>query len=120
MNIASQIVVLIVGVLHVFFMTIEMFLWTTPFGMKRFQMTQSLANDTAVLAANQGLYNGLLAAGIFASFFFKNPEVAFSFQVFFMGIIVIAGIYGAITASKRILYIQTIPALIAFLLLVFQ
>lgn len=93
-----------------------MFLWTTPVGLKTFRLTKEFAEQSKTLAANQGLYNGFLAAGLLWAFFHTNPEFAQQLRQFFLMCVVIAGVYGAMTASKKILYIQAMPAVIALLL----
>lgn len=93
-----------------------MFLWTTPVGLKTFRLTKEFAEQTKTLAANQGLYNGFLAAGLLWAFFCTNPEFAQQLRQFFLGCVVVAGVFGAMTASKKILYIQAMPAMLALLL----
>ncbi len=111
-NLATALVAL-VALLHVGFMVLEMFLWTTPFGLKTFAMTEADARTTAVLAANQGLYNGFLAAGLIWGLVTKKDSTAI--KVFFLGCVIVAGIFGAVTAKSSILYIQALPALLALL-----
>ncbi len=121
MIILSQILVGLVALLHIYFFVLESFLWTHPYGLKTFGRTLQEAQESAVLAANQGLYNLFLSAGLVASFFFKSPEISYTFQLFFMGCVSLAGIYGALTtgpkAGPRIFCIQALPALLGFLLL---
>jgi putative membrane protein len=109
--------VAIVALLHVYFLILEMFLWTRPLGLKTFRNTQEKANDSAVLAANQGLYNGFLAAGLVWGLFHPNPAFAFQIKVFFLLCVIVAGAYGAATVSRRILYVQAAPAALALALL---
>lgn len=90
-------------------------MWTKPLGLKAFGLKPEFAEQSKVLAANQGLYNGFLAAGLLWSFFHTNPEFAQQLQLFFLGCVIIAGVYGAMTASKKILYIQALPAAIALI-----
>jgi putative membrane protein len=118
MKFATQILILLIAVIHVGFLVLEMFLWTRPQGRKIFQTTEGFAKQAKVLAANQGLYNGFLAAGLFWTLFgaFAQTERR-HFQMFFLGCIIIAGIYGGMTANKKIFFIQALPALIAFALL---
>ncbi len=113
----ANILVALVAVLHVYFLVLEMFLWTKPLGLKTFQNTQEKANDSAVLAANQGLYNGFLAAGLFWGLLHSAPAFAFQIKAFFLLCVIIAGIYGAISVSKRILFVQAAPAALALILL---
>ncbi len=107
------------AILHIWFMILEMFLWQKPIAMKSFKMTRERAKDSAVLAANQGLYNGFLAAGLIWSLITPDPAQAHSFQLFFLGCMGIAGIYGAVTASKKILFIQALPAIITLGLVIY-
>ncbi|QDK37586.1 DUF1304 domain-containing protein [Bdellovibrio sp. NC01] len=116
MNNISNIFVALVCFIHWYIVVLEMFLWTKPFGLKTFRMTLEKAKDTAVLAANQGLYNGFLAAGLLWSLLHPEPEFSFQLKLFFLGCVLIAGIYGAITVGKKILYVQAMPALIGLIL----
>ena len=102
----------IVALLHAYFLVLEMFLWTTPFGRKTFKRSKEEMEQTKVLAANQGLYNGFLAAGLVWSMIAETP-LAFPLRVFFLGCVLIAGIYGAATAARTILFAQALPAAIA-------
>lgn len=113
---AANIVVLLVAALHVYILVLEMFLWETKRGRKAFNLTPEFAAQTKVLAANQGLYNGFLAAGLFWGLYLGGGA-GFAVKVFFLSCVLVAGIYGAATANKRILYIQALPAAIALLLL---
>ena len=110
---AATILVALVAIEHVYILVLEMFLWTTPAGLRAFGLTPEFAEQTAVLAANQGLYNGFLAAGLFWSLIRKTDR--FPLQVFFLGCVIVAGIFGAVTAKTSILYIQALPAAIALL-----
>lgn len=101
-----------VALLHLGFLVLEMFLWATPTGMKIFRMSAAQAEATKVLAMNQGLYNGFLAAGIFYGLITGDMKVTVLFLVF----VLIAGIYGAVTASPTIIYVQALPAIIALTL----
>ncbi|MEK2647036.1 DUF1304 domain-containing protein [Bdellovibrio sp. BCCA] len=109
----SNIFVGVVAVLHFYFLYLEMFLWTKPLGLKIFRNTPEKAKESAVLAANQGLYNGFLVAGLIWSL--VHPDLLFSYQLklFFLGCVIVAGIYGAATVSKRIFYVQAVPAILA-------
>ena len=113
MPILANILVSIVALLHLWFLALEMFLWQKPLGLKVFRMSQEKAEMTAVLAGNQGLYNGFLAAGLFTSFATGSSDVAFAFRIFFLICVIIAGLYGAVTVSRKILYVQTVPAALA-------
>jgi putative membrane protein len=112
MNTLLAVLVILVAIEHLWFLALEMFLWTRPIGLKTFRLTPEFAQQSAALAANQGLYNGFLAAGLLWSALHPVPEVARQLQVFFLGCVVMAGIYGAITVSRRILYVQAVPALL--------
>jgi len=112
MVVASQVLTGLVAALHIYFLVLEMFLWATPVGQKAFGRTAAEQEATKVLAANQGLYNGFLAAGLVWSLV-GSPVLAVPVRVFFLGCVVIAGIYGGLTASKKILAVQATPAAIA-------
>lgn len=114
MTLAANIVVGLVGLLHVYILVLEMFLWTTPRGRKAFGTTPEFAEASKVLAANQGLYNGFLAAGLFWGLA-VGPE-GWGIKLFFLGCVLVAGLYGAATASKRILFVQAVPAAIGLAL----
>ena len=103
--------VVIVAALHLYFLVLEMFLWRTPVGLRTFRMTKEIADSSAVLAANQGLYNGFLAAGLVWGLFAGRPVVTF-----FLLCVIVAGIYGALTVSRRILFVQAVPAAVALVL----
>jgi putative membrane protein len=109
--------VALVALLHVYFLILEMFLWTKPLGLKTFRQSPEKAQDSAVLAANQGLYNGFLAAGLAWGLIHGNPAFAFQIKTFFLVCVIVAGIYGAATVSRRILYVQAAPAVLALILL---
>src|SRR6266852_1393210 len=109
--------VALVALLHVYFLILEMFLWTKPLGLKTFRQSPEKAADSAVLAANQGLYNGFLAAGLAWGLIQGNAGFAFQIKTFFLLCVIVAGIYGAATVSRRILYVQAAPAAIALILL---
>jgi putative membrane protein len=109
--------VALVAALHVYFLILEMFLWTKPLGLKTFRNSIEKANDSAVLAANQGLYNGFLAAGLVWGLIQGTPGFAFQIKVFFLLCVITAGFYGTATVSRRILYVQAAPAAIALILL---
>lgn len=115
MNILTTIAISIVIVLHILFMALEMFLWNTPFGRKTFGLKEEYAKQSAPLAANQGLYNGFLAAGLLWGLVSTG---GFDALIFFLSCIIIAGIYGALTAKRSILFIQALPAAIAIALLI--
>jgi len=118
MAMIANIVVALVAALHLYFLVLEMFLWTKPLGLKTFRNSPEKAADSAVLAANQGLYNGFLAAGLIWGLFHPNAAFAFVIKMFFLLCVVAAGLYGAATVSRRILWVQAAPAAIALILLV--
>ena len=113
----ANILVALVALLHAYFLVLEMFLWTRPLGLKTFRNTPEKAADSAVLAANQGLYNGFLAAGLVWGLVQGVPGFAFEIKTFFLLCVIVAGIYGAATVSRRILYVQAAPAALALILL---
>jgi putative membrane protein len=117
MTFIANALVAVVAALHVYFLILEMFLWTKPLGLKTFRNSIEKATESAVLAANQGLYNGFLAAGLVWSLLHPNPAFAFQIKVFFLLCVIVAGVYGAATVSRRILYVQAAPAALALLLL---
>lgn len=101
------------GALHGYILVLEMFLWTQPRGRKAFGMTADYAEKTKSLAANMGLYNGFLAAGLSWSLVHPNLDFARQLRFFFLGCISVAGLFGAVTANRRILFVQAVPALIS-------
>lgn len=120
MEIAIKIVIGIVALFHVYVMWLEMFAWTTK-GPKTFKnFDKELFPKTKSLAANQGLYNGFLAAGLIWTFFICNPEWYFNVSLFFLICVAVAGIYGALTADKKIFFVQALPALVGISLLLFS
>ncbi|BBB29021.1 DUF1304 domain-containing protein [Neptunomonas japonica] len=110
----ANIVIGIVALLHVYFLVLEMFLWDKPTGLRVFKQTKEQASATKILAANQGLYNGFLAAGLIWGLALGNNGS--DIKVFFLSCIVIAGLYGGATASRRIIAIQAAPAALALIL----
>ena len=116
MKSALNAVVLVVTIEHVWFLVLEMFLWTRPLGLKTFRNTPEFARQSAALAANQGLYNGFLAAGLLWGLCHPVPEMAVQIKVFFLGCVAAAGVAGAITVSRRIFHIQAVPALAGLVL----
>ncbi len=115
MSTAANAVVALIGLLHVYILVLEMFLWDKPAGLRAFGQTQAAAAATKVLAANQGLYNGFLAAGLFWGLSLGAGGTGV--KVFFLCCVLIAGLYGAATASRKILFVQAIPAAIGLALL---
>lgn len=112
LKLLAQAAVLLVAVEHVYILVLEMFLWNKPAGLKAFGQTQEMADATKVLAANQGLYNGFLAAGLFWGLVTQNRE----FMLFFLACVLVAGIYGGLTAARKILFVQALPAAVAIAL----
>jgi putative membrane protein len=112
MSALAAALVAVVALIHVYIVVLEMVLWTTPRGRAAFGLTPEFAEETKTLAANQGLYNGFLAAGLIWGLVGPS-DLRFSFQVFFLGCVVVAGLYGAATASRRILVVQALPAAVA-------
>lgn len=108
MAIAAGIVVALVALLHIYFMILEMFLWTKPTGLRVFGQTKEAAEASRVLAANQGLYNGFLAAGLIWGLLLGSAGAGV--RIFFLACVVVAGLYGAATASRKILFVQALPA----------
>lgn len=111
----ADVLVGFVALQHIGFLVLEMFFWTRPIGMKIFNLTPDLAQHSAALAANQGLYNGFLAAGLIWGLLRKTD--GFSIKVFFLSCVVVAGVFGAITAKTSILFVQGAPAMLALVLL---
>lgn len=115
MSFAAQITIALVAVLHILFLVLEMFFWTKPLGRKVFGLKQEFANHSASLAANQGLYNGFLAAGLIWGL--VDQVNGFHILVFFLGCVIIAGTYGAFSVNKSIFWVQAFPAIIGFVLI---
>jgi len=113
MHLLSDIVVAAVALLHIFFLVLEMFLWTKPYGLRTFGNTHEQAQTMKVLAANQGLYNGFLAAGLIWSLAVFSPLFEFDIKMFFLGCVIVAALYGGYSVSRRILMVQGLPALVA-------
>jgi putative membrane protein len=114
MGIAANVAVVLVAVLHIYFLVLEMFFWKKPLGRRVFGLTRELAEATASLAANQGLYNGFLAAGLLWGL--SLGEAGFSIRVFFLVCVIVAGVFGAATANRRILWVQALPGAVALAL----
>jgi putative membrane protein len=108
MSLLANTLVALLALIHVYILVLEMFLWNTPKGHKAFNLTPEFAEATKVLAANQGLYNGFLAAGLFWGLWLGAE--GFGVKVFFLACILVAGLYGAATATRKILFIQAVPA----------
>jgi putative membrane protein len=120
MKLVVNILIGIIACLHCYFLWFEMFAWKTR-GRKVFRkLPKELFEQTTVLAANQGLYNGFLAAGLIWTFFITNQEWKINIALFFLTCVSVAGIYGAISADKKIFFVQALPAIIAIFLLFFN
>jgi putative membrane protein len=113
METISKILIAIVAIEHLYILYLEMFLWTKPTGLKAFGTTREFAESSKTLAANQGLYNGFLAAGLIWSILYSDPLIGCQIALFFLGCVIVAGIYGGFTVKRSILIIQALPALIA-------
>ena len=113
MQILSMILVALVAIEHVYILVMEMFLWTKPRTRKTFGLSAELAENTKTMAANQGLYNGFLAAGLFYGLVASSPEIALHFKIFFLLCVIVAGLYGGATVASRIAIVQALPAVIA-------
>lgn len=111
----ANVVVGIVAVIHVYILVLEMFLWDKPTGLRAFGLTPETAASSKVLAANQGLYNGFLAAGLFWGLSLGAGGTAV--KLFFLGCVLVAGLYGAVTVGRRILFVQAVPATVGIGLL---
>ncbi|MBG6248232.1 MULTISPECIES: DUF1304 domain-containing protein [Symbiopectobacterium] len=111
----ANILIALVAAIHVYILILEMFLWNTHVGRKVFNLKADFARDTKTMAANQGLYNGFLAAGLLWGLCLG--EAGFQFKVFFLACVLVAWLYGVLTVSRKILYVQAIPALIALIAL---
>lgn len=115
MNLIANGLVALVAALHVYFLILEMFLWTKPRGLKTFGNSLEKATESAVLAANQGLYNGFLAAGLIWGLVHGVPAFALQIKTFFLVCVIVAGVYGAATVSRKILFVQALPAALALI-----
>jgi putative membrane protein len=113
MAILATALVILVAAIHLYIVVLEMFLWRTPRGMQAFGTDQAFADRSASLAANQGLYNGFLVAGLVWGLLAGGP-LGFQVELFFLGCVVVAGLYGGATVSRRILVVQALPAALAF------
>ena len=111
----ANVLIAVVALLHVYFLVLEMFLWDKPFGLRAFGQSAESAAASKTLAANQGLYNGFLAAGLVWGLI--EGDAGLSIKLFFLVCIVIAGLYGGVTASRKILYFQALPAALAVVFL---
>lgn len=111
MYLLGNVLIGLVALLHIYFLVLEMFLWDTSFGHKAFALTPQFAAESKTLAANQGLYNGFLAAGLIWGICIGDG--GFPIKLFFLSCVIIAGIFGAMTVSRKIFFVQAVPAIIA-------
>ena len=107
----ANVLTALVALLHVYFMFLEMVAWDKPLGLKTFRLTQEFASASKALAMNQGLYNGFLVAGLVWGLWLG--DAGFAIKTFFLGCVIVAGIFGALTVSRKILFVQAVPALLA-------
>ncbi len=117
METITRILVAVVALEHVYILYLEMFLWTTPRGLKTFGIPREVAESSKTLAANQGLYNGFLAAGLFWSILHPDPLIGRQIAAFFLACVLAAALYGGITVKRSILLVQGLPAAIALVAL---
>ena len=110
----AALLVALVAAIHIYIVVLEMFLWLTPRGLRSFGTTQAFADQSATLAANQGLYNGFLVAGLIWGLLAADP-LGFQVKIFFLACVIVAGLYGAATVSRRILVVQAVPAALALI-----
>jgi putative membrane protein len=110
----------LIAVLHLYILVLEMFLWETAVARRAFGTTEVFAANTRVLAANQGLYNGFLAAGLIWALWLGLPGAGREEAIFFLSCVLAAGVYGGLTASRRILFVQAIPAALALIAVFLQ
>lgn len=117
MRLIAEVLVALIALAHLWFLVLEMFLWTKPLGLRTFNQSFDKAADSAVLAANQGLYNGFLAAGLIFGLLYPDGRAGLHIQVFFLLCVIAAGAYGGYSVSRKILLVQAAPALLALILL---
>jgi putative membrane protein len=117
MRLVSDAAVALIALLHFYFLVLEMFLWTKPFGLKTFGLTPEFAKASQALAANQGLYNGFIAAGLVWGLVLG--VAGDPIKIFFLGCVIVAGVFGGFTASRKIFWVQALPAIVALALVVF-
>ncbi|WP_299263493.1 DUF1304 domain-containing protein [uncultured Psychrosphaera sp.] len=120
MSTLSIILVSLVAVEHIYILIMEMFMWTKPRTLKVFGLEKSFAEETKAMAANQGLYNGFLAAGLIFGLLHCNPVFGFQLQVFFLSCVLVAAVFGSFTVKRSILFVQGVPALLALLSVLFS
>ncbi|HEV2953045.1 MAG TPA: DUF1304 domain-containing protein [Candidatus Dormibacteraeota bacterium] len=112
----ATVAAIVVALIHLWFLVLEMFLWQSPVGRRTFGTSAEFARESAALAANQGLYNGFLAVGLLWGVLQYGVVTSRGIVSFFLGCMIVAGVFGAITANKRILFVQAVPAAIALAL----
>lgn len=117
MQVGTNVLIGLVALLHIYFLILEMFLWTKPKGLKVFGQSLEKAKASAALAANQGLYNGFLSAGLIWGLAHPVAEFSYQIKLFFLSCVAIAGLYGAHTVNRKILFVQAVPAIAAIGLL---
>ncbi len=118
MSIAAKVLIALIALEHIYILCVEMFLWTSPRTLRTFAMTAQAAQDSKALAANQGLYNGFLAAGLIWSLL-APTELGFPLALFFLGCVLVAGVFGGFTATRRIWVVQALPAACALAAVLF-
>jgi len=116
MNLVAQILIALVALLHLYFLALEMFFWDQPLGRKVFKLTPEFAAQSKVLAANQGLYNGFLVAGLLWGLLLGGHE-GIHVELFFLSCVIVAGVFGAFTVNRRIFFFQALPAILALVAL---
>ena len=119
MSLIATILVALVALIHLYIVLLEMVWWSGPRGQQAFGLTPEFALATRALAANQGLYNGFLAAGLIWGLLQPIPDFAWQIKLFFLTCVAVAGLFGAATASRKILFVQTVPAVLAMLAVIF-
>jgi len=117
MALITDILIGVVALLHIYFLVLEMFLWDTPFGHRTFNLTAEFAAASKTLAANQGLYNGFLAAGLGWGLWLGDGHDGWHVKLFFLACVVVAGLYGGYSVNRKIFFVQAVPAIIALMLL---
>ncbi len=115
MSIAANIVIALIALMHLWFLVLEMFLWTRPSGLRAFRLSPEFAEQTKALAANQGLYNGFLAAGLVWGLYLGSE--GFGVKIFFLSCVLVAGLFGGLAAARKILLFQALPAAIGLALM---
>jgi putative membrane protein len=113
MLMVATVLAALVALLHLYFLVLEMFFWTKPLGRKAFGLDKDFAEKSKALAANQGLYNGFLVAGLAYGLMLGGSGAGKPWLVFFLGCVIVAGVFGAVTVSRKILFVQAVPALLA-------